>query len=197
MHHRHQCWFYASMDRFLVETPQAHQHSNAPHPALTNAIYLLSCHFSQTQYYMELEPAFLTQAQREINLALDSSDRLPDIVQASSLLAIYFYIKDRVMEGYRHTFCAVRLALAIGLHHICADSAFIHGHHPALLTQIPPPCDNTELDDRIFAFWQAFMVDRCWSVANGLPGALPSKGNAQFDILTPWPSNVKWGVSAK
>ncbi|KAF5386848.1 hypothetical protein D9615_001984 [Tricholomella constricta] len=185
MTHRHQCWFYANMDRFL----DCSQNQSEPHPALINAMYLLACHFAHTPLYSEMEPAFFVQAQHEINAALDSSDRLTDIVQASSLLAVYLYMNNRVMEGYRHTFSAIRLAVGLGLHQIRTPTA-MPGAYPPQAPPIPisPPRDDTELNDRIFAFWQVFMVDRCWSVAHGLPLALPDKDTAQCRILTPWPS---------
>ncbi|KAF8061687.1 hypothetical protein FPV67DRAFT_1509934 [Lyophyllum atratum] len=186
--HRHQCWFYASMDRFL----DCSLDQREPHPALINAMYLLACHFAHTPFYLDMEPAFFIQAQHEINAALDSSDRLADIVQASSLLAIYLYMNNRVMEGYRHTFSAVRLAIGLGLHQISPATA-MSGIYPqqAPLIPISLPRDNQELDDRVSAFWQIFMIDRCWSVANGLPLALPDKNTAQCRILTPWPTGLE------
>jgi len=164
-----------------------------------NAIYLLACLFARSPTCSELEPIFFTRALHEINVALDNSDRLVDIVQASSLLAVYLYSNCRTLEGYCHSFSAARLAVGLGLHQI---------HHPESLglesytgemsqlvnsTQITPipisaPRDRMELMDRISAFWQVFMVDRCWSVANGLPVALPDSDSPQIRIKTPWPS---------
>ena len=189
MHCRQQCWFYASMERIIE--PSHHHWDRQPHPALMNAIYLLACHFSQLPRYTEFEAEFLVQAQWEINVALDNSDRLVDVVQASSLLAIYLCLKDHGMEGYRHVFTAARLAVGIGLHQtLTLDIIPDVGHASTPVISIPPPCDSIELRDRIFAFWQVFMVDRFWSVANGLPLALPERDNARCRILTPWPSGL-------
>ncbi|KAG6819689.1 hypothetical protein H0H93_009601 [Arthromyces matolae] len=194
MAHRHQCWFYASMDRFIEAQP-----GNDPHPALINAMYLIACHFAHSPFYSELEPAFFVQVQHDINTALDTSNRLPDIVQASALLAIYLYLNNRVMEGYRHTFSAIKLAVGLGLHQI-QPTAMLGSMYPSTtpLISINPPRDETELQDRVFAFWQIFMIDRCWSVANGLPLALPDKESPQSRILTPWPSfsgSGEWNVN--
>ncbi|KAG6918586.1 hypothetical protein DXG01_013388 [Tephrocybe rancida] len=137
-----------------------------------------------------MESAFFVQVQHDINAALDTSDRLTDIVQASSLLAIYLYMNNRVMEGYRHTFSAIKLAVGLGLHQIQTPNA-LPGMYPTQVPLIPsaPPRDSREFDDRISAFWQIFMIDRCWSVANGLPLALPDKDTLQCRILTPWPTS--------
>ncbi|KAG5634187.1 hypothetical protein H0H81_003007 [Sphagnurus paluster] len=176
--HSHQCWFYAHTDRFFAG-PGIHSES---HPALTNAMCLLACHFARTPNRAELAPAFLLQAQHEINGALDTSDRLVDIVQASALLALYLYMNNRAMEAYRHTFAAARLAVSIGLHQITSQQ-----HQPPLIS-IPPPRDRAEHDDRVAAFWMVFMVDRCWSVAHDFPLAFPDKNARQCRVLTPWPS---------
>ncbi|KAG5643559.1 hypothetical protein DXG03_000653 [Asterophora parasitica] len=173
------------MDRFLDSQ------SREPHPAL-NAIYLVACYFTNSSFYSEMEPALFIQAQQEINVALDTSDRLADIVQASSLLAIYMYMNNRVMEGYRYTFSAIRLAVGLGFHQIQPPSAispaYSHHIHPI---PISPPRDIIELSDRIFAFWQVFMIDRCWSAADELPLAFPDKDTAQCLILTPWPAPLE------
>ncbi|KAG6884515.1 hypothetical protein C0993_010438 [Termitomyces sp. T159_Od127] len=175
------------MDRFLKP-------GNDPHPALENAIYLLACHFAKSQVYSDLEPAFFAQVQHEVNTALDTSDRLPDIVQASALLAIYLYMNNRIMEGYRHTFSAIKLAVGIGLHQIQPQSV-LTGIYPvhAPLIPVAPPRNAMELQDRVLAFWQVFMIDRCWSVAIGLPLVLPDKDAPQCRIITPWPLGPgKW-----
>lgn len=177
------------MDRFL-------EPGNEPHPALENAVYLLACYFARSQVYSDLEPAFFIQVQHEINAALDTSDRLPDIVQASALLATYLYMNNRIIEGYRHISSAIKLAVGIGLHQIQPQSVLTGiypVHAPAPLIPVAPPQNPMELQDRILAFWQIFMIDRCWSVATGLPLALPDKDVPQCRILTPWPLGLgKW-----
>ncbi|KAJ3848859.1 hypothetical protein EV368DRAFT_86129 [Lentinula lateritia] len=205
--HRHQCWFFSDTTRLdilcngesIVGVPE-------PHPALMNALYLLACHFSRSPYFSELESTFLTRALREITVALDNQDRLVDVVQASSLLAIYFYANSRILEGYCHSFSAARLAVGLGLHQIqftdfarpSSSSSSVERSSPTGVMNLTatgspssiassPPKDQSELRERISTFWQVFMVDRCWSVANGLPVALPDGEHHQGRIKTPWP----------
>jgi hypothetical protein len=173
------------MDRF--KNPQ--YHDQEPHPALLNAIYLLACHYAHTPYFAELEPGLLTKTLDEINAALEISDRLLDIVQASSLLAIYLYNNNRAVEGYRQAFSAVRLAVGLGLHqlHPIGDPSVSACHQLNTFVPVAAPQDDMDMTDRIFAFWQVFVVDRCWSVFHGLPLAFPEKDDLQFRITTPWP----------
>lgn len=196
MAHRHQCWFDADMAKF--ELSSAQNLGQEPHPALMNSIYLLACHFARSPHFSEIEPLFFTRALQGITAALDASDRLVDIVQASCLLATYLYVNCRTLEAYCHAFSAARLAVGLGLHQIQVPQSnpmeismdpFAQSS-PQQVTSIPiaPPRDATELRDRISAFWQVFMVDRCWSASNGLPAALPDGDYRQARIKTPWPN---------
>ncbi|KAJ6500684.1 hypothetical protein C8R45DRAFT_1071233 [Mycena sanguinolenta] len=189
--HRHQCWFDGQVERFSLSNTEPFGFE--PHPALMNAIYLLACHFARSPYCSEIEPIFFTRALHEITVALDNADRLVDIVQASCLLSVYLYVNCRSLEGYTHSFSAARLAVGLGLHQIRPLPPL--GTDPSQLYSdeitpipIPPARDRAEMADRIAAFWQVFMVDRCWSVASGLPVALPDGDCPQVRIKTPWPT---------
>lgn len=173
---------------------------DAPHPALMNAIYVLACHFSRSPTLAEHEPRFLTRALRGISAALEHSDRLVNVVQASSLLAVYFFAKARLLEGYYHSSSAARLAVALGLHQIRTPvwrpqqgaqygGAAWNGS-PSTSVPLPPPHDAVELGERILAFWQVFVVDRCWSVATGLPSSLPDDDHPQLHISSVWPRPI-------
>ena len=200
--HRHQCGFDVHVDRFRasMSSPPAQQ----PHPALLDAIYLMACYFSQPHYAAQ-EQHYLQRALSGISSSLQDSDRLIQIVQASCLIAIYFFSRGRTLEGYYHSSTAARLAVSLGLHQIKSDdwynpqfdlgsSAAIP--QPAFLTfksslQLPAPRDSTEYSERVAAFWQVFSVDRAWSVASGLPAALPDDDNSpRARVETTWPSSI-------
>ncbi|KAJ7063614.1 hypothetical protein C8F01DRAFT_1133708 [Mycena amicta] len=189
--HRHQCWFDGSVERFSLSN-DVHLFGFEPHPALMNAVFLLACHFARSPYCTEIEPVFFSRTLHEITVALDNSDRLVDVVQASCLLAVYLYFNCRALEGYCHSFSAARLAVGLGMHQIKRllplDDMGGSATEEITPIPIPPPRDRAEVADRISAFWQVFVVDRCWSVASGLPVALPDGDCPQVRITTPWPS---------
>lgn len=151
-----------------------------PHDCLLNAMYLLGCHFARSPYYSELETIFFNKTLNHITAALDASDRLVDVIEASSLLAVYLYINCRFLEGYCHAFSAARLAVGLGLHQLTSGQS-----SPPI--PIPPPQTEDEMRHRVSAFWQVFIVDRCWTIANGLPLALPDGDSSHARIKTPWP----------
>ncbi|KAF8894803.1 hypothetical protein BD779DRAFT_864458 [Infundibulicybe gibba] len=146
------------------------------HPAITDALSLLGCYYARSYQYTHLEPTLLTRTQNGITSALAAPDQLIDAVQASTLLAVYFYLNNRITEGYYYAFPSARLAADLGLH------------------QIPPPPDrhcpgSALVRERISVFWQVYMVDRCWSVVTGLPTAFPATEHPGEHILTP-----PWGT---
>ena len=189
--HRHQCAFEVHIGRFKAALllPNAQK----PHPSLVDAIYLLACYFSRSPLYTGLESYFLKESLRAISDALQSSDRIVHVLQASCLLALYFFWHGRTLEGYYHSSIAARLAVGLGLHQIRPDQfsrAGIQGDVPAPLNAsvpLSPPRDEVEYTERIAAFWQIFAVDRAWAVVTGLPTALPDDDHPRSVIKTMWP----------
>lgn len=196
--HRHQCSFDVHIGRFKAALllPSARR----PHPSLVDAIYLLACYFSRSPPLTELEPHFLKRSLRGIAEALQNSDRIVHVLQASCLLACYFFWHGRTLEGYYHSSIAARLAVGLGLHQISSKEQFQYlqrnggggGYQDApapLKATVPlcPPLDEVEYAERIAAFWQIFAVDRAWAVATGLPTALPDDDHPRSRITTIWP----------
>ncbi|KAH8824646.1 hypothetical protein DL96DRAFT_1614642 [Flagelloscypha sp. PMI_526] len=181
--HRQQCCYDGDVSRF-DSNPEYHQE---PHPALLNAIYLVACNFAHSPSFSEFEPVFYSRTLHNIN------DRLLDIVQASCLLAIYLYSNNRALEGYCHAFSAARLAVGLGLHQLKpVDSITSFGDPASAPESTPYPYSSSS--ERIATFWQVFMIDRCWSVANGLPIALPDGECHLVRIRTPWPTPLNQDV---
>ncbi|KAL4253014.1 Zinc cluster transcription factor 08 [Pleurotus pulmonarius] len=209
--HRHQCWFDGNVTKVLTISLDCSE-PEPFHPALVNAIYLLGCHFSSSLGLDTWEEAFFRKTISNINTALELSDRLVDIVQASSLLGSYLYAKGRNLEAYGHAYAACRLAVGLGLHRLRAtdisltvDESSSTGT-PTMTTQlredppsipINPPSDVAEWRERVSAFWQAFSIDRCWSTALGLPTALPHGTTPKDKLITPWlsPTTREGGLS--
>ncbi|KAF7441162.1 hypothetical protein PC9H_001511 [Pleurotus ostreatus] len=198
--HRHQCWFDGDVTKVLTMSFGCFE-PEPFHPALVNAIYLLGCHFSPSLGLSTWEEAFFKQTISDINAALAVSERLVDIVQASSLISSYLYAKGRNLEAYGHAYAACRLAIGLGLHRLRAtdislavdessstgaSSTFIQPREDLPSIPINPPGDAAEWRERVSAFWQAFSIDRCWSTALGLPVALPHGTTPKDKLITPW-----------
>jgi hypothetical protein len=183
--HRHQCSFEVDTNRLQ---------SFDVHPALINAVYLSACYFSQSPRFAELETHFLVETLNAIATGLEHSDRLIDVASALCLVAVYHYANCRISEGYRHSFTAARLGINLGLHQISTTGS---SSQDILLSVIPSTSDSKELSYRINVFWQVFVIDRSWSVANGLPTALPGDyASKTLKIETPLPRPMDPSVSS-
>ncbi|KAF8352231.1 hypothetical protein F5887DRAFT_1068571 [Amanita rubescens] len=183
--YREHCWFYSDVQR-LQKSLQSHGVTDdCPHPALLNAVFLLACHFSRSSFCSKLEPLFLARTLHQIAIALDRTDRLVDIVQATCLLAIYFYLNCQISDGYRQAFSAVRLATALGLHQIDITRVGISTHLWV------DPKEEQQQGQKIHAFWQTYMVDRYWSTVYNLQSALPEFCGLCERITTPLPETAE------
>ncbi|OCH90663.1 hypothetical protein OBBRIDRAFT_730443 [Obba rivulosa] len=202
--HKHQCCFDVHQGRF--QTSLYLPSSDRPHPALLDAMYLLACHFSRSPRLSELQPHFLRRALQGISDALQQSDRIINVLQASCLIGVYFYCHGRVLEGYYHSSIAARLAVGMGLHQVRSEDWFklqmaLAGYAPELSASVkasisaPPHLDAIDYAERVAAFWQVFMVDRAWAVATGLPSALPDDDNPRAQIETVWPMPISSDTS--
>jgi hypothetical protein len=108
-----------------------------------------------------------------------------DIVQATCLLAIYFYLNCQISDGYRQAFSAVRLATALGLHQIDITRVGISTHLWV------DPKEEQQQGQKIHAFWQTYMVDRYWSTVYNLQSALPEFCGLCERITTPLPETAE------
>lgn len=166
----------------LQKSLQSHGATDdCPHPALLNAVFLLACHFARSSFCSKLEPIFLARTLHQVSIALDRTDRLVDIVQATCLLAIYFYLNCQISDGYRQAFTAVRLATALGLHQIDITRVGLSTHLWS------DPKEEQQQGQKICAFWQTYMVDRYWSTVYNLQTALPEYCGLWERITTPLP----------
>jgi Fungal specific transcription factor domain len=130
--------------------------SRTPHPALINAMLLIaSSHYSQLIHVTEYSNDFLSQALEDIAAGVAHTDRLLDVIQASCLLATYFYVHNRVQEGYYHSTSAASLALTLeGL-------------------PVQEQLTASYVQAKATTMCQVFVVDRGWAVATDLPSILP------------------------
>ncbi|KAG8927634.1 hypothetical protein FRC01_007141 [Tulasnella sp. 417] len=189
MQHRRQCMFEVHPDRFLqaVNSPDP---SQRPHPALVNAIYLLGCHFAPKSTVSQYENIFLARTRKGINASLENADRLLNFLQASCLLAWYFFFKGRLLEGHYHASAAARFAMSCGLHLLKVKADGVQGtltfYYPSPgngdRSILPQPEDSIALAERINLFWSIFQADRTGSIGTGLPVVIRDE-----EIETPWP----------
>ncbi|KAG8888812.1 hypothetical protein FRB98_006708 [Tulasnella sp. 332] len=189
LQHRRQCAFEVHIPRFVASL--ALPLNQRPHSALLNAIYLLGSHFSKNPQLSQYEALFLTRTRRGINHALENADRLLDFLQASCLLAWYFFFKGRLLEGHYHASAAARFAISCGLHLLKVKPegtqgtlAFFNPSAPVAGDRniLPPPEDTIAVGERVNLFWSIFLADRTGAIGTGLPVVIRDE-----DVEATWP----------
>ena len=182
-HHR-QCCFYTNTSRFDSSSSATIFQHSPPNPCLMSAIYLIGSFFSHITLPHGLQAQLLDQALCSLTRSLHNQENLMDAIQASCLIAQYFFFNHRVMEGSLHLLAAKRTAFDLGLYSVSEpDTATLSGYaYDSALR---------ETTEKSAVFWQVFMVDRFWSVTNHSEVMLPDKSPYRYST-TPLP--VKDGV---
>ena len=179
--HRRQCCFYTNTSRFDSLSSATIFQCSPPNPSLMSAIYLLGSFFSDIPLPHELQTPLLEQALRNLTRSLHNQEQLIDAVQASCLIAQYFFFNRRVIEGNRHLLAAKRMAFDLGLYSISEPDVSSYAYDSGLQDTM----------EKSVVFWQVFMVDRFWSVTNHCDVTLPDRSPYRYST-TPLP--VKEGV---
>ncbi|KZS93317.1 hypothetical protein SISNIDRAFT_485583 [Sistotremastrum niveocremeum HHB9708] len=171
--HQHQLGMSVLYDRLVrdyEETPP-----NQSYSPLLNAVLLWGCRFhTASPEFSRYESIFLSAALDRIAEELKHQNKAVNIVQATTLLAIYFFSGGRILEGKYHADAGSALAVALDLH------------------QLNPEVNSTGiytdevLREKIFTFWNVFELG-CWSLTTGSPSPLISDKNPRATVTTPWP----------
>ena len=126
----------------------------------------------------------LTRTLHSLTSALDPT-RIIYMLQAEVLLSYYLFYKGRQLEGGYHAAAAVSIAVACKLHKLRSEP-----WSPSVGTTeylLPPAIDDIEEGERILAFWNVLILDRCWSVWSQSPSVLIQEASPTMQISTPWP----------
>ena len=179
--HRRQCCFYTNTSRFDSLSSATLFQRRPLNPSLMSAICLLGSFFSNTPLPNELQNQLLERALRNLTQSLHNQEHLMDVVQASCLIAQYFFFNNRLMEGNRHLLAAKRMAFDLGLYSLSDPDISDYAYDSVLQ-------DSSE---KSAVFWQVFMVDKFWSATNHCDGSLPDRFSYRYST-TPLP--VKEGM---
>ncbi|EIM82869.1 uncharacterized protein STEHIDRAFT_124203 [Stereum hirsutum FP-91666 SS1] len=189
MPHRHQVGLQVHEDRLRnsLHLPLEDQR----HPALMNAIFLWACYLSRAQSFGQHEALYLERATEAVRLAIATgSPKVVDVIQGSCLLSLYLLTTGRLVEGGMAASTAASLALQWGLHRQVSEELMSAGFLDSPFT-LPPPQDSIERGERILAFWQIYILDRCWSVVLQRPPTISDANDIISAITVPWPQDIE------
>ncbi|KAI5116156.1 hypothetical protein M0805_008427 [Coniferiporia weirii] len=200
--------FALSPERFGNALRLPMLHPARPHPALLHAVFLWGLRLSNVPDLIQHEGLYLQRTILALQDALGGggsilerpavAQRRVHAVQASLLLAQYFFTLGRLLEGRYHANAAVALAVSCRMHRITSASTTADPTpaqtgslaQEASLLELAPARDSVELGERVRVFWAAYSIDRCWSVALNAPCTLTDDASFGTQILTPWPREL-------
>ncbi|KAI0674912.1 hypothetical protein C8Q78DRAFT_966041 [Trametes maxima] len=186
--HRYQCGLDVHVGRLRdsLNLPPAEQR----HPVLMNAIYLWACYLSRPGSLSQYEQLYLSRTTAALGDAMQYTAKAVDVVQACSLLSLYFLSNGRLLEGSYYLSAAATLSIQCRLHQIGSETEVLNNSWDASF-DLPPPKDKVERGERIATFWQVYNLDRCWSVVLRRPATVPDSDHPMATISTPWAQRLE------
>ncbi|KAI5118172.1 hypothetical protein M0805_008413 [Coniferiporia weirii] len=221
--HRHQAGFALHVER--LRTSLGSSGAQPRHPVLLNAMLLWASLIMRGSPLDAYERTFLVRTQAALADALNVSQfqtHTPadpnagvapataalDALQASVLLARYFFACARLTEASYHASAAADLAVQCGLHQLRGGFSLgvfgsdfgsgVSGYEydgglgmSSSALHLSPPVDAVELGERIGVFWQVYVLDRMLSVALRRPPCIVDDDCVETRIDTPWPEEIQ------
>ncbi|KAJ4500699.1 hypothetical protein C8R41DRAFT_348083 [Lentinula lateritia] len=159
-----------------------------PTSALSASMILLGAHFSahlahNVNSISELREKYLSKAIQAVSLSLSEyhPHRILHTLQSYVLVAYYFLLHKRSLEGRWHLDKAVSLIISAQMHRI-RSSDFTHST-PASLSATQSASEEGEC---INAMWTVFALNCLWSAVEGVPASIAYTTD-QGRVDTPWP----------
>ncbi|GBE86655.1 hypothetical protein SCP_0905350 [Sparassis crispa] len=193
LEHASQVGFFLNIQRLLNLINSGPASRERAHPripsVLLNAIYLLGLDFRRDAHLEPFRLRLLSYTLQQLPSAVSNARSLTMsyVLQAEILLSYYFFDHNRGLEGAYHSNAAIAMVLAWKLHLIRSPQNTITASVALGQANLLPPSDKVEEGERINAFWAVFVLDKCWSVALGVPSGFADDGSTGTQIDTPWP----------
>ncbi|KAF9069268.1 hypothetical protein BDP27DRAFT_740437 [Rhodocollybia butyracea] len=162
-----------------------------PTTALSAAMILLGSVFQRDPQVPPLKEVYLPKAVQAVALGLSENhpQKILHTLQANVLVAHYFFLHARALEGKWHLNNATSLILSARMHRIRSfQDSDAQGLAITLqASMLLPSAQNVvEEGQRINAMWTVFGLNCLWSAVEGAPTLL-SATTEHGRIDTPWP----------
>jgi len=186
--------FFLDTSNFYKSVMSTSPSIRPPCPALLHTVLLLAAQITRPQSVTaDMKVDLLSHAVNSTSqtLSSDHPDKVLHAIQAHVLLAQYFFLSGRKLEGRYNVTMAVSLVLATRLHRIrsreeaCSVSSSTYGTN-TMATGLASPRDAGEEAERINAFWTVLSLNSCWTTLEGTTSSL-AYWEPRVRVDTPWP----------
>ena len=174
--------FFLDSEKFLQSfyVPRPFGHHSRPSASLLSAVYLTSIALSGNEILTTHEPIFLSRALQHAAQAPSCThpSNAKHCLQAEILMANYFFSRGHIQEGRSH----INTALMISM---------VHRAHKIHRISNTEGIEVIEQWERVEGFWSAYLLDKFWSIAGGLPSSSPDGMTAETRVDAPWPLELR------
>lgn len=160
---------------------------------ILNAIYLSGAQSSPDAQIRAEQPEFLSTVLKLLTPSLSGgvhNTATMYVLQTEIILTYYFFASNRGMEAIYHFRAATSIVFACGLHRIRSSRPHPGGSASSVQYQLNAPADSLEEGERINAFWQVLILDKCSSVTMAAPSAFSEDEATGTIVDSPWPMEV-------
>ncbi|KAJ4477142.1 hypothetical protein J3R30DRAFT_170644 [Lentinula aciculospora] len=167
-----------------------------PTIALSSSMVLIGAYFrhhvsQNPNITSELVEGYLSKAIQTTSVGLSESHphQILHTIQSHILIAQYFFLLRRALEGKWHLNKAVSLVLSARMHRI--RSSLVLQNVPATsaihaTTWLPAAQNTSEEVEQINAMWNVLAMNCLWSAMEGVPASIAYTTD-QGRVDTPWP----------
>ncbi|KAJ7594431.1 hypothetical protein C8J56DRAFT_1161047 [Mycena floridula] len=166
--------FFLDGDRFWQRIFPANSSRCQVPTVLVNAVLLMAVHLSGFEPLMAHQDVFLARA-LESAYVFQQPTQILDYIQAQLLLASFFLLQNKSLEGMHHLNAAMSLCISCGLHKQNSQGP------------LSAACSDVERGERIDAFWTILSMHKSWAVGLSWSTTIPDLLEEEADI--PWPLN--------
>lgn len=158
-----------------------------PIEALMSAVYLWGVHLSEDEALLAHHEAFLSRAVSQVSTSLSGTHprKVIQTIQAEYLLATYFFMSGRFLEGKYHLSAAISIGVAAGFRHLRSST-------DSELALCSPADDPVTEGEYVDCCWTGIFMDKTSAVALGSePNVACASSALRRSLDTPWPLEIE------
>jgi hypothetical protein len=176
------CGFFLDASQFRESALLSYNigHHSRPSAAVLYCVYLWGIFLSNDHQIKLYEKIMASTALEETSRTLSGTHpkKALHAIQAEILLAQYFFMSGRLLEGRYHLTSAVSLGMSGGIYNFTSPVG----------TALPAQADVADRKERVRAAWTLLILDKSWALITESPPNISADTDA-MEFNVPWPQD--------